>query len=141
MCCLFLVQFHIYAIEIEIEILQSFYVQIHFMRPHLLQSLSLAYYEVKRWRFTDLDQLKFAYLVLFQARSKVPNALKMMLNKKCSKCKAMRQTVFSKFFVFASFGNCRFSKIRVGTSFSSFFRTRSDSFRLVPTRNSTRKFG
>jgi len=44
-------------------------------------------------------------------------------------------------FVFASFGNCRFLKIRVGTSFLSFFRTRPDSRKLVPTQNSTLKFG
>jgi len=47
---------------------------------------------------------------------------------------------FSKIFVFASFGNCRFSKIRVGASFSSFFRTSLDSRKLVPTQNSTRNF-
>ncbi len=47
--------------------------------------------------------------------------------------KALRQTVFAKNFVFASFGNCRFSKIRVGASFLSFFRTRLDSQKLVPT--------
>ncbi len=48
--------------------------------------------------------------------------------------KALRKTVFTKIFVFASFGNCHFPKIRVGMSFSSFFRnhpdlqkTRSDS--------------
>jgi len=38
--------------------------------------------------------------------------------------KAMRKTVFAEIFIFASFGNRRFSKIRVGASFSSFYRTR-----------------
>jgi len=36
---------------------------------------------------------------------------------------------------------CDFPKIRVGTSFSSFFRTRPVSQKLVPTQNSTRMFG
>jgi len=45
-------------------------------------------------------------------------------------CKALQKTGFSKLFVFR---NVCFSKIRVGTSFSSFFRTRLDSRKLVPT--------
>jgi len=44
----------------------------------------------------------------------------------------MRKTVFAEIFIFASFGNRRFSKIRVGASFSSFSRTRLDSRKLVP---------
>jgi len=51
----------------------------------------------------------------------------------CSK--ALRKTAFAEIFVFASFGNVHFSKIRVGTSCSSFFRTRPDSRKLVPTRS------
>jgi len=49
------------------------------------------------------------------------------------KIKALRKTAFAEIFVFASFGNVCFSKIRVGASFSSFFRTRLDSRKLVPT--------
>jgi len=48
---------------------------------------------------------------------------------------------FFAIFIFARFGNCRFTKIRIGASYSSFFRTRLDSQKLIPTRNSTRKFG
>ncbi len=48
-------------------------------------------------------------------------------------CKALRKTAFAQNFVFASFCNRRFTKIRVGTSFLSFFRTRLDSQKLVPT--------
>ncbi len=55
--------------------------------------------------------------------------------------KNRRKVRFFAIFIFASFGNRRFTKIRVGTSFSSFFQTRLDSRKLVPTRNSTRKFG
>jgi hypothetical protein len=51
----------------------------------------------------------------------------------CLLSRALRKTFFSKIFVFASFRNCRFSKIRVGASFSSFYRTRLDSQKLVPT--------
>ncbi len=47
--------------------------------------------------------------------------------------KALRKTVFTKIFVIASFGNCCFSKIRVGTSFSSFFQTRLYLQKLVLT--------
>jgi hypothetical protein len=47
--------------------------------------------------------------------------------------KALRETVFAKIFAFASFGNRRFTKIRVGTSFSSFFQ-------LVSTREILAKF-
>ncbi len=50
------------------------------------------------------------------------------------------KTRFFTIFIFASFGNRRFMKIRVGTSFSSFFRTRLDSRKLVDW-NSTRNFG
>jgi hypothetical protein len=49
--------------------------------------------------------------------------------------KAMRKTAFAEIFVFASFGNRRFSKIRTGASYSSFFRTRPDSRKSVPTRS------
>jgi len=35
--------------------------------------------------------------------------------------KALQKTVFAEIFIFPSFGNRRFSKIRVGTSFSSFY--------------------
>ena len=47
--------------------------------------------------------------------------------------RALRKTVFAEIFIFASFGNRRFSKIRVGASYSSFFRTRPDSRKLVLT--------
>jgi len=52
---------------------------------------------------------------------------------KAAKSKALRKTTFAEIFVFASFGNVRFSKIRVVTSCSSFFRTRPNSRKLVPT--------
>ncbi len=47
--------------------------------------------------------------------------------------KALQKVAFAEIFIFASFGNVRFSKIRVGTSCSSFFRTRPDSRELIPT--------
>ncbi len=47
--------------------------------------------------------------------------------------RALHSELFSEIFVFASFGNRHFTKIRVGASFSSFFRTRLDSRKLVPT--------
>jgi len=47
--------------------------------------------------------------------------------------RALRKTVFAEIFIFASFGYGRFSKIRVGASYSSFFQTRPDSRKLVPT--------
>ncbi len=46
---------------------------------------------------------------------------------------ALRKTVFAEIFIFASFGNLLFLKIRVGTSFSSFYRTLLDLRKLVPT--------
>ncbi len=49
------------------------------------------------------------------------------------KGKALRKTAFAKIFAFLSFGNVRFSKIRVGMSCSSFFQTCPDSRKLVPT--------
>ena len=55
--------------------------------------------------------------------------------------KIAKKRVFSRFLLFASFGNSVLPKIRVGTSFSSFFRTRSVSRIFVPSRKPTRKFG
>ncbi len=54
-----------------------------------------------------------------------------------SRTKALRKTVFAEIFVFASLRNWHFSKIRVGTSFLSFYWTRLDSRKLVPTCSDT----